>query len=912
MSRTPRSRRWIAAIAAAPLVLSAAPTLAGAAPSDADAPVPAQCPGDGYTLTLLHNNDGESQLISASGQPDFGGVARFKTLLDDLRTAGEETGPTIVVNGGDNLLPGPEFAASLDKGAPFYDSIALDAFGIDVVGVGNHDFDFGPELFADFLSGFSEGTEFASANLDYSGEPSLVEYTENGTLVESTVVEKDGLQIGVVGLTTPLLPAISSPRNVVVDPDLAGVAQGQIDALEADGVTTVVLVSHLQSIVNEQALVPELSGVDISVSAGGGELQANEDTVLIPGDERAVDPVTEEPLDYPLIVENADGDEVPIVTTSGDYKYVGRLVVDVDCDGTVTAVGDDSGPVRVSGTGEDAVEPDAELQATVTDPVAAYVETLGENIVATSEVDLDGQRASVRTRETNLGNVLADALLWSGTKNAPDFNVEVPDVAIQNSGGIRNESVIPAGDISELTTFDVAPFSNFVAVVPDVPREQFKEILENLVRSAPNQDGRFGQIAGFEFVYDPSQQAQEVDNDGNVLTPGERIVSATLDDGTVVIEDGQVLEGDGIGIATNDFSARGGDQYPFRGAPFTIVGATYQEALNGYLEDEDGLGGVISAEQYPEGGSGRITTGDLVTVVEQVFGANRYATAALVALSYGEADHVYLASGRQYADALSAASPAVGSESPILLTRPDRLSNDAAAAIAELGATQVTVLGGDRAIDDDVLDAVNALEGVQAERLFGDNRYETAIELAEAGGLQTDGTVYVASGEDYADALTAGAIAGDAGVPVLLTRGSVLTGVTAEALTEWDPQRIIVLGGTEAIEPQVFRGLAAIAPTSRIAGDQRYDTAARLAASKPSYDHVLIASGQTWPDALAASARAGVDGLPVLLTQKTFVPEDTVTELARSTAGTATVLGGPDVVAQTALDQVEAVLLGAE
>lgn len=909
MSRTPRSRRWIAAIAAAPLVLSAAPTLAGAAPSDADAPVPAQCPGDGYTLTLLHNNDGESQLISASGQPDFGGVARFKTLLDDLRTAGEETGPTIVVNGGDNLLPGPEFAASLDKGAPFYDSIALNAFGIDVVGVGNHDFDYGPELFAEFLSGFDEGTEFASANLDYSGEPSLVEYTENGTLVERSVVEKDGLQIGVVGLTTPLLPAVSSPRNVVVDPDLAGVAQAQIDALEADGVTTVVLVSHLQSITNEQALVPELSGVDISVSAGGGELQANEDTVLIPDDVRAVDPVTEEPLTYPLLVENADGVEVPIVTTSGDYKYVGRLVVDVDCDGTVTAVGDDSGPVRVSGTGADAVEPDAELQASVTDPVSEYVATLEENVVATSEVPLDGTRASVRTRETNLGNVLADALLYSGQNNAEDFGVAVPDVAIQNSGGIRNDSVIPAGEITELDTYGVAPFSNFVAVVPDLPRAQFKEVLENLVSAAPNQDGRFGQIAGFELVYDTSRQAQEVDNDGNVLTPGERIVSATLDDGTVVIEDGQVVEGDGIGVSTNDFSARGGDQYPFRGADFTIVGATYQEALLGYIQDAEGLDGDITAEQYPVGGTGRITE---FSPVEQVFGANRYATAALVALSYGQADHVYLASGRQYADALSAASPAVGSESPILLTRPDRLSNDAAAAIAALGATQVTVLGGDRAIEDDVLDAVNDLEGVQADRLFGDDRYETAIALAEAGGLQTDGTVYVASGEDYADALTAGAIAGDAGVPVLLTRGSVLTGVTAEALTEWDPQRIIVLGGTEAIEPQVFRGLAAIAPTSRIAGDQRYDTAARLAASKPSYDHVLIASGQTWPDALAASARAGVDGLPVLLTQKTFVPEDTVTELARSTAGTATVLGGPDVVAQTALDQVEAVLLGAE
>jgi 5'-nucleotidase / UDP-sugar diphosphatase len=90
-----------------------------------------------------------------------------------------------------------------------------------------------------------------------------------------------------------------------------------------------------------------------------------------------------------------------------------------------------------------------------------------------------------------------------------------------------------------------------------------------------------------------------------VLTPGNRVRSVVLDDGTVVVADGSVVPGDPVAVATNDFSARGGDQYPFRGLPFTTVGLTYQQALARYLVED--LNGLISAADYPEGGEGRIT-----------------------------------------------------------------------------------------------------------------------------------------------------------------------------------------------------------------------------------------------------------------------------------------------------------------
>jgi 2',3'-cyclic-nucleotide 2'-phosphodiesterase (5'-nucleotidase family) len=116
-------------------------------------------------LTLLHNNDGESRLINlGSGREDFGGVARFKTVVDELRAEATTGAPladlrgakrvALMVSSGDNFLAGAEFNSSLDKGIPFYDTIAMDLIGYDAVAIGNHDFDFGPDVLADFILGF--------------------------------------------------------------------------------------------------------------------------------------------------------------------------------------------------------------------------------------------------------------------------------------------------------------------------------------------------------------------------------------------------------------------------------------------------------------------------------------------------------------------------------------------------------------------------------------------------------------------------------------------------------------------------------------------------------------------------------------------------------------------------------------
>jgi len=553
-----------------------------------------------FTLTILHNNDGESQLINAgSGIEDFGGAARFATVVRREKAAANRGGGgSLLVSSGDNFLAGPEFNASLASGVPFYDTIALDLLDYDAIALGNHDFDFGPDVLAEFLSGYKHPgwPPYLSANLDFSNEPVLQAFVDDGVIAPSTVVREKGREIGIIGAITPELNFITSPRDVVVGQDVAGAVQAEIDELTADGVEIIILISHLQDVDDDIALAAEIDGVDVMVAGGGDETLANPGDLLVPGDVVFGS--------YPLLASDIDGTTIPVVTTAGDYKYLGKLVVDFDSDGNVTAF--DGGPIRIAGgSNPDGVKSNWQMQKRVVNPVMDFVAGLADNIIATSEVALEGRRdPGIRTEETNLGNLVADSQLWQATELAADFGLPTPDVALQNGGGIRNNSLIPAGPISELNTFEIVPFLNFISIVPDIPRAQFKQILERAVSGAPGSEGRFAQVAGFSFEYDAAGTAQVLDPDGNIITPGSRVVTVTLDDATSIVSGGAVVSGADLTVATIDFLAGGGDGYPFMDAPFTRVGVTYQQALANYLIGP--LGGSITASQYPEGGEGRI------------------------------------------------------------------------------------------------------------------------------------------------------------------------------------------------------------------------------------------------------------------------------------------------------------------
>ena len=106
------------------------------------------------------------------GLEDFGGAARFAALVAKLRQEAQDSGSgVLVLSAGDNFRAGPEFSASLARrSAPFYDIIALDLIGYDAIVIGNHEFDFGPDVLADAIRGSSAQAPFLSANLDFSGD----------------------------------------------------------------------------------------------------------------------------------------------------------------------------------------------------------------------------------------------------------------------------------------------------------------------------------------------------------------------------------------------------------------------------------------------------------------------------------------------------------------------------------------------------------------------------------------------------------------------------------------------------------------------------------------------------------------------------------------------------------------------
>ena len=560
--------------------------------------------GEGFRLVILHHNDGESQLVHASADlPDFGGVARFATLVHDLRSEAEQGGAAVVtLSSGDNILSGPELTASLTGDGPFYDAIALNLIGYDALTIGNHEFDQGPQLVARLIEEVGNAP-FISANLDMSGEPTLQALVDRGRIASSVVVNKQGRRIGIIGATTPDLPFITSLRNVAVDTMVTEVVQGEVDRLTREGVDIIIVAAHLQSLQSEIDLAAGLTGVDAIVAGGSNELLADETTLLLPGE---VDPSGT----YPLTATLADGSPVALVTTPGDYTYVGRLVLNIDAGGDVLGVGDGSGLIRVAGGSEpDGVKPHPEVQSRVTEPVVAALNEMAVTAVGITADPLDGRRSpGVRTMETNLGDLVVDALLWDARRLAPGFGAPFADVALMNGGGIRGDSVIPPGPVTELDTFDIVPFPDVLTVVEDVSAAQLKVLLENAVSRVEESAGRFAQVAGLRIVYDPEGAAQVVEDDA-VVSAGGRVLLVELDNGTVLVRGGEVVEGaPDVTVATVGFLAEGGDQYLFGEGRQTRLGTVLQQSLLTYIREA--LNGIITPERYPEGGAGRVATPD--------------------------------------------------------------------------------------------------------------------------------------------------------------------------------------------------------------------------------------------------------------------------------------------------------------
>ncbi len=548
-----------------------------------------------YRLTLLHVGAGASRLLP---EGDFGGAARFVATANALRRGADE-GPgqgVLFVSAGGEVAAGASFGASLEDGVPFYETRTLDAAGIDVVALGNHAFDFGPAVLADLVSGFQRPVPFVAANLTFVGEPALAPLAEAERLLGSAIVETGGERIGVVGTTTAALAQVSSPGGVTAADPVSAV-QAAVDRLRSDGVDKIVLLAQLEDFEADLALVGALREVDLLVSGAEATVLAKADQPLAPGD-AARGP-------YPMVARDARGATVPVVSTGGGYRYVGRLVVDFDDAGRVTSVdAARSAPVRVAGGEQpEARAPDPAIVAAVEAPLAATLASFDALQIGATEVALDARRGSVRSRETNLGDLVADALLWQARRFARASGAPTPDAALFNGGALRSNRLVPAGPLTERDTHDILPFASFVVIAESVPPAALKRMLETAFAQVESGSGRFPQVAGLKIRWDSQTTAQVVGLDGQVVRPGARVQRVELPDGTVLIDGGAPVGQRTIALATLDFLARGGDGYVVP-APLRPTGVSYQQAVRDYVAGA--LEGHVRAARYPAGGVGRI------------------------------------------------------------------------------------------------------------------------------------------------------------------------------------------------------------------------------------------------------------------------------------------------------------------
>ncbi len=580
----------------------------GACSSDETAS-PALTPPPTFTLQLLHVADADGSDTTA-----LGSIANLSGLVAKFRA--ELPNNTLVVSSGDNYIPGPRFNASGDASlAPILgtpdvgraDIEFLNAIGVQASALGNHELDLGPLQFNNIINRTGSGTAtwsganfpYLAYNVNFAPESSIAaRATASGSLASTLANRVTGWTrvafgtdtVGVIGASSPVFTTIATTGNLGFTPTQTGGGNFDINALAANlqlginemraaGINKIVLLAHMQTISVERQLAALLDGVDIIVAGGSNTLLSDSTDVLRTGDTSMGA--------YPILVNSRTNEPVAVVNVDADYKYLGRFIAPFDAQGKLIPAYFDparSGAQITSQTSDTAggVTPNARV-VQVRDALNAVIRAQDGNVQGTTTVFLDGRRNSVRNQETNFGNLTADANLFY----AQELDATVR-VSLKNGGGIRSEIgeiIAPAGStdptqvsfappranpdanravgqISQLAISSSLRFNNSLSTM-DVSAAKLKELLEHGVASLGSQ-GRFPQVGGMAFSYDPAGTAQVTSTTSVVITPGTRIRSLLV--GTEVVVRNGLIVGDPnrlIRMVTLGFLATGGDGYPF-------------------------------------------------------------------------------------------------------------------------------------------------------------------------------------------------------------------------------------------------------------------------------------------------------------------------------------------------------------
>lgn len=282
---------------------------------------------------------------------------------------------------------------------------------------------------------------------------------------------------------------------------------------------------------------------------------------------------------------------------------------------------------------------------------------------------------------------------------------------------------------------------------------------------------------------------------------------------------------------------------------------------------------------------------------------------------------VVLASARSFADALCGVPLAQAYRAPVLLCEPGYVSTELRAELRRLDPDKVFILGGEVSLAPEVAAGVaSALPGASIERLAGNDRYETSVKIARALEQRRPNPeeVVLASGADFADALSSSAFAARHGWPVLLSRPSEIPAVTEELIIDLAPSRIVLVGGPVALSPAVEARCARLAPaTRRLWGANRYETAESIATASIADGHTLerpvVASGVVFADAIPGGLLAARYNSVVVLTRPDLLPEASARVLSKATRVVETyVLGGSVAISPAVENAIASILHSVE
>ncbi|MDO7883528.1 cell wall-binding repeat-containing protein [Salinibacterium soli] len=282
--------------------------------------------------------------------------------------------------------------------------------------------------------------------------------------------------------------------------------------------------------------------------------------------------------------------------------------------------------------------------------------------------------------------------------------------------------------------------------------------------------------------------------------------------------------------------------------------------------------------------------------VSRLSGADRYSAAAAISASAfapGVAV-VYVASGVNFPDAISAVPAAARYGSPLLLTEPGGLPAATRTEILRLRPARIVVAGGEASVSPAVFAALSAI--APTERAGGADRFDASRTIV-SGAFESASVAYLSTGWNFPDALTAGAAAASLDAPVILVNGQAggVDAPTLQLLRDLGVTSVRIAGGVNSVSPGIMSDLSHEGfSVQRIGGADRYEAAANINAGVfSSAPEVYLASGANFPDALAGSALAAFRGAPLYIATPGCIPEPIVKGMSALQPTKVVLLGGP-------------------